>query len=219
MKNQTAAHSNHTLSLIVLLQYVPRFFVIFPLHRRIIKTTGSIAKTAWAGAVYNLLLYILASHVSANIISSLSSSCLVSQYIFGMNPVRDFYYLSLLFSKMSVQIFGASWYLLSIQRQHQCWSIECKNEMNATHSPSCDPLFLDCQSLDKPERLSWLNATKVLTSCDARNDYYFQFGMFADAFTNDVASAIFIEKYFYCLWWGLRSLRYGLPAPTCSITG
>ncbi|KAE8124188.1 hypothetical protein FH972_019094 [Carpinus fangiana] len=179
VKNRTAAHANHTLSLIVLLQYVPRFFVIFPLHRRIIKTTGSIAKTAWAGAVYNLLLYILASH-----------------------------------------IFGASWYLLSIQRQHKCWSIECINEMNATHSPSCDPLFLDCNSLDKPERRAWLNVTKVLTSCDARKDYSFQFGMFADAFTNDVASSIFIEKYFYCLWWGLKNLSsYGQTLVTSTFSG
>jgi cyclic nucleotide gated channel len=133
--------------------------------------------------------------------------------------VETFYYLSLIFSKMSVQIFGASWYLFSIQRQHKCWSIECINEMNATHSPSCDPLFLDCNSLDKPERRAWLNVTKVLTSCDARKDYSFQFGMFADAFTNDVASSIFIEKYFYCLWWGLKNLRYALLVPTCSITG
>lgn len=63
VRNSTAAHANHTLSLIVLLQYIPRFFLIFPLNRRIAKTTGVIAKTAWAGAAYNLLLYMLASHV------------------------------------------------------------------------------------------------------------------------------------------------------------
>ncbi|CAM8965317.1 unnamed protein product [Rhodiola kirilowii] len=56
-------HANNTLALIVLLQYVPRLFVIFPLNNRIIKTTGFIAKTAWAGAAYNLILYMLASHV------------------------------------------------------------------------------------------------------------------------------------------------------------
>ena len=64
VKVPTAAHANHTLSLIVLLQYIPRFFLIFPLTQRIVKTTGAITKTAWAGAAYNLLLYILASHLS-----------------------------------------------------------------------------------------------------------------------------------------------------------
>ena len=62
--NGTANHANSTLALIVLVQYIPRSFIIFPLNQRIIKTTGFIAKTAWAGAAYNLLLYILASHVS-----------------------------------------------------------------------------------------------------------------------------------------------------------
>ena len=31
--------------------------------RNVIKATGVVTKTAWAGAAYNLLLYILASHV------------------------------------------------------------------------------------------------------------------------------------------------------------
>ena len=63
-RNGRADHANNTLSLIVLIQYIPRLFVIFPLHQRIIKSTGFVAKTAWAGAAYNLLLYMLASHVS-----------------------------------------------------------------------------------------------------------------------------------------------------------
>ncbi|GAU39227.1 hypothetical protein TSUD_396740 [Trifolium subterraneum] len=62
-KNSTAAHVNHTLSLIVLIQYIPRLFQIFPLQKRILKTSGLIAKTALAGALYNLGFYMLASHV------------------------------------------------------------------------------------------------------------------------------------------------------------
>lgn len=62
LRSRTAAHANHTISLIVLIQYVPRFFVMFPMNRRIIKTTGVVAKTAWSGAAYNLILYMLASH-------------------------------------------------------------------------------------------------------------------------------------------------------------
>ncbi|KAJ9152473.1 hypothetical protein P3X46_026034 [Hevea brasiliensis] len=61
-RNNNADHANNALSLMVLIQYVPRIFVIFPLHQRIVKTTGFVAKTAWAGAGYNLLLYMLASH-------------------------------------------------------------------------------------------------------------------------------------------------------------
>ncbi|XP_010548626.1 PREDICTED: cyclic nucleotide-gated ion channel 17 [Tarenaya hassleriana] len=56
-------HNNNALALIVLLQYIPRFYLIIPLSSQIIKATGVVTKTAWAGAAYNLLLYMLASHV------------------------------------------------------------------------------------------------------------------------------------------------------------
>ncbi|XVE54936.1 hypothetical protein DITRI_Ditri03aG0121600 [Diplodiscus trichospermus] len=180
-KSPTAAHANHTLSFIVLIQYVPRFFIMFPINRRIIKTTGVVAKTAWSGAVYNLLLYMLASH-----------------------------------------ILGSSWYVLSIQRQYECWRIQCAKEMNATHSPSCNPYFLDCSTIGKPERNFWLKTTRVITNCDAQNDDNkdFQFGMFSDAFTNDVASSAFTDKYFYCLWWGLKNLSsYGQNIATSTLSG
>ncbi|XP_022775366.1 probable cyclic nucleotide-gated ion channel 16 [Durio zibethinus] len=180
-KSPSAAHANHTLSFIVLIQYVPRFVIMFPLNQRIIKTTGVVAKTAWSGAVYNLLLCMLASHV-----------------------------------------LGSSWYVLSIQRQYECWRVECAKEINTTHSPSCNPVFLDCSTIGKPERNFWLKSTRVITSCDAKNDDNndFQFGMFADAFTNDVASSVFTDKYFYCLWWGLKNLSsYGQNIATSTLSG
>ncbi|KAK9926911.1 hypothetical protein M0R45_024119 [Rubus argutus] len=169
-QNKTAAYANHTLSLIVLLQYIPRFIQIFPLNQRITKATGAVAKTAWSGAVYNLILFVLTAH-----------------------------------------IVGSSWYVLSIKRQYECWKMECDKEKNETHSPSCNLKFLDCSSEEKPDRDAWMKNTKVVENCDAINDdKNFEFGMFAEAFTSEVASARFIDKYFYCLWWGMRNLcAYG----------
>ncbi|GAB2300831.1 hypothetical protein Dimus_034865 [Dionaea muscipula] len=161
----TSFHTNHTLSLIVLIQYVPRMFVMFPLNQKIVNSTGVVARTAWSGAAYNVLLLILASHV-----------------------------------------LGAIWYIWSIQRLHTCWMIECKNDWNVTHFP-CDPSFFESKSLDLPARKVWLNGTHVLASCDPREDVNFKFGLFADALVDDVPSAGFFEAYFYCLWWGLKSLR------------
>lgn len=65
LNGSSPSHANHSISLIIMLQYVPRFLVIFPLNSKIIKNTGVVAKTAWSGAGYNLLLYLLASHVSS----------------------------------------------------------------------------------------------------------------------------------------------------------
>ncbi|KAL9272996.1 putative cyclic nucleotide-gated ion channel 14 [Drosera capensis] len=53
----------YALALVVFLQNMPRLYLIFPLGSQILKATGVLAQRAWAGAAYNLLLYILASHV------------------------------------------------------------------------------------------------------------------------------------------------------------
>ncbi|CAN1140254.1 Cyclic nucleotide-gated ion channel 18 [Linum perenne] len=164
-RHHRADEANNTLSLIVLLQYIPRMFVIFPLHQRIVKTTGFIVKTAWAGAAYNLILFMLASHV-----------------------------------------LGATWYLLSFGRQFYCWKTACSRENNEGNI-GCVYAFLDCKSLGMPERQYWRNVTHVPTACDPLNSNIgFAFGIFAEAFTSEVASSPFVEKYLYCLWWGLKNL-------------
>ncbi|KAG8038798.1 hypothetical protein GUJ93_ZPchr0421g29177 [Zizania palustris] len=63
VSNCSANHTNNTLSMIVLIQYIPRVFIIVSLNSKIVKTSGVVTRTAWAGAAYNLLLYTLASHV------------------------------------------------------------------------------------------------------------------------------------------------------------
>ncbi|XVF89272.1 hypothetical protein PTKIN_Ptkin19aG0116700 [Pterospermum kingtungense] len=51
------------LFFVVLLQYVPRFLRVIPLTSEMKRTTGVFAETAWAGAAYYLLLYMLCSHI------------------------------------------------------------------------------------------------------------------------------------------------------------
>ncbi|KAF5813043.1 putative potassium channel, voltage-dependent, EAG/ELK/ERG, rmlC-like jelly roll [Helianthus annuus] len=55
--------TKQALLIIVLLQYIPRFARIVPLTSELKRTAGVIAETAWAGAAYYLLLYMLASHI------------------------------------------------------------------------------------------------------------------------------------------------------------
>lgn len=107
-----------------------------------------------------------------------------------------------------IQVLGASWYLASIGRQHSCWVIRCADEYEKI--PPCQLSFLDCLSAqeDSLEREYWLNVTSVFTRCDAKDDVSdFKFGIFADAFNSQVASSVFMHKYLYSLWWGLRNLR------------
>lgn len=130
------------------------------------------------------------------------SSCL-----FNLEPWKRCFHIFTTF----MQILGAAWYLLSIGRQNKCWRIQCQKENGSKGMPLCNPRFLECASIRMPERKTWLNATRVLHHCDASNtDITFSYGMFADAMTYGVVSAKFPEKYLYCLWWGLRNLRYSL---------
>ncbi|KAL9258177.1 putative cyclic nucleotide-gated ion channel 5 [Drosera capensis] len=48
---------------IIIFQFVPRFLRMLPLTSELKRTSGVFAETAWAGAVYYLLLYMLASHI------------------------------------------------------------------------------------------------------------------------------------------------------------
>ncbi|KAL2464411.1 putative cyclic nucleotide-gated ion channel 5 [Forsythia ovata] len=62
-KGSDVLATKQALLFIILLQYFPRFIRILPLTSELKRTTGVFAETAWAGAVYYLLLYMLASHI------------------------------------------------------------------------------------------------------------------------------------------------------------
>lgn len=53
------------LLILVLLQWIPRFWRFVPLISEQKKTVGVFAESAWAGAAYYLLWFVLASHVSS----------------------------------------------------------------------------------------------------------------------------------------------------------
>ncbi|MED6161667.1 Protein CNGC15a [Stylosanthes scabra] len=140
-------------------QYLLRLYLIYPLSHEIIKTKGVMMEKAWAGAAYNLMLYMLASHV-----------------------------------------LGSCWYLLSIERQDECWKKACSLQY-----PKCKYHYLECQSIRDPNRTSWLKSSNISGLCDQNSDF-FQFGIFADALSLEVTASEFFSKYYYCLWWGLRNL-------------
>lgn len=62
-KGSEVLSTKQALLFIVFLQYIPRFFRFLPLTSELKKTSGVFAETAWAGAAYYLLWYLLASHI------------------------------------------------------------------------------------------------------------------------------------------------------------
>lgn len=98
---------------------------------------------------------------------------------------------------------------MAIERHFSCWKDECAKKPK--DSPDCNKDYLDCSSLSKRRREQWAESTVVFKKCDASDDEIsFQFGMFGDASSQQVTSAGIVDRYFYCLWWGLKSLWYSL---------
>ncbi|CAN6231090.1 unnamed protein product [Urochloa humidicola] len=147
------------LMLIVICQYVPRLIRIIPLYIQITRSAGTVMDTAWPGAAFNLLVYILASHV-----------------------------------------LGALWYILAIQREDTCWREACNGQ------DGCDLASLYCGST------VFGNNTFLQDACptDGNADIDPIFGIYLPVLQNVSQSTGFLEKLFYCFWWGLQNLcSYG----------
>ncbi|CAJ1972340.1 unnamed protein product [Sphenostylis stenocarpa] len=63
MSGFKSLNTKNLLKFVVFFQYVPRLLRVIPLYREVTRTSGILTETAWAGAAFNLFLYMLASHV------------------------------------------------------------------------------------------------------------------------------------------------------------
>ncbi|KAM3241674.1 hypothetical protein ACQJBY_054475 [Aegilops geniculata] len=93
------------------------------------------------------------------------------------------------------QVFGALWYLLSIQREDTCWRKEC-GKIN------CNFASLYCGSNTARDTIFLQNV--CLTN--GSDDIDPTFGIYLPALRTVSQSTSFFEKFFYCFWWGLQSL-------------
>ncbi|KAI3869099.1 hypothetical protein MKX03_005041 [Papaver bracteatum] len=104
------------------------------------------------------------------------------------------FFLYVLFSHM----FGASWYLLSIEREDRCWRNACGAKT------ACDPSSLYCGNNNSIGGKAFLNASCPHTDSDTAP---FDFGIYLTALKSGVVeSTDFHQKLCYCMWWGLRNL-------------
>ena len=117
---------------------------------------------------------------------------------------------------LSVQVVGAIWYLLLIERQTTCWRSECRQETGSINVTKCSIEYLDCESRNQIFRQIWAQNTSVFQNCNPNNDISFNFGIFQVALTKHVPSTNFNDKYFYSLWWGLQQFWYVLHPPWIS---
>ncbi|KAK6794605.1 hypothetical protein RDI58_008058 [Solanum bulbocastanum] len=63
LRGAKSLNTKNLLKFVVFFQYIPRLLRVYPLYKEVTRTSGILTETAWAGAAFNLLLYMLASHV------------------------------------------------------------------------------------------------------------------------------------------------------------
>ncbi|PKU67966.1 probable cyclic nucleotide-gated ion channel 5 [Dendrobium catenatum] len=155
--------TKNILLFLIFLQYIPRFIRIFPLTSELKRTTGVFAETAWAGAAYYLLWFLLASH-----------------------------------------IVGAFWYLLSVERQDDCWHLACSKYNGCLR----DFLYCSDHHLDGFDQWSNVSSAVLKKQCSVDVDNpQFNFGIYTQAVTSGIiTSNKFVSKFCYCLWFGLQNL-------------
>lgn len=94
------------------------------------------------------------------------------------------------------QVVGAFWYLFAIERQDRCWQDACT-------AGNCHLLYCGEGVNPAAER-----SCPLLEPREIKNPSDFDFGIFLDALKSGVVeTGDFPKKFFYCFWWGLRSLR------------
>lgn len=64
MRGARSLNTKNLLKFVVFFQYIQRVLRVYPLYKEVTRTSGILTETAWAGAAFNLFLYMLASHVS-----------------------------------------------------------------------------------------------------------------------------------------------------------
>ncbi|CAM8941324.1 unnamed protein product [Rhodiola kirilowii] len=165
MKNVEVYATKQALLVTILLQYIPRFVRFIPLTSEVKKSAGAFVETAWAGAAYYLLWYLLASH-----------------------------------------IVGASWYLLAVERNDECWQRVCHRYPN-----KCKEDYLYCANKHKRPKgyQDWLKISRDVLSKECSGHASFNYGIYTSALTSGVVSLeneAFSQKFCYCLWWGLQNL-------------
>ncbi|KAL6979340.1 Protein CNGC15c [Sarracenia purpurea var. burkii] len=72
LKGSSTSNFKISLMLVMMIQYVQRLGMAYPLSMQFAKSTVIVAQTAWIGAAYNLLLYLLSSHVMGGCLYLLS---------------------------------------------------------------------------------------------------------------------------------------------------
>ncbi|MCD7449457.1 Potassium voltage-gated channel sub H member 2 [Datura stramonium] len=117
--------------------------------------------------------------------------------------VQRYFIVDLLSILPLPQIFGAFWYLLSVERKDTCWNEACTENDQCKEQLS----YLYCSREGNFNLTEWQHIGKKVLDEKCAEEENFQYGIYARAVTSGVLDTEdFVVKYCFCLWWGLQNL-------------
>ncbi|KAJ0250119.1 Ion transport domain-containing protein [Hirschfeldia incana] len=112
--------------------------------------------------------------------------------------------LNLFLYMLHSHVFGAFWYVSSVEKLNKCWRLACPD------LPGCNLKFQYCGREGGNNIPYGLNISCPLIEPDQiTNSSVFNFGMYIDALKSGIVEVNpddFPRKFFYCFWWGLRNI-------------
>lgn len=101
---------------------------------------------------------------------------------------------------LASHVIGAIWYYLSIQRMMDCWQYACPSVYK------CEAINFGCGG---NHMFKIVTISNMLCPINMPNSTVFNFGIYLDVLQSGITeSTDFPQKFLYCFWWGLRSLRF-----------
>lgn len=93
-------------------------------------------------------------------------------------------------------MFGALWYLISVEREDRCWREACGKRQG------CELRDLYCDGNNNVINDYLTTSCPFINPDDITNSTTFNFGIFTDALKSGIVkSDDFWKKFFYCFWW------------------
>ncbi|XP_038683662.1 cyclic nucleotide-gated ion channel 1-like [Tripterygium wilfordii] len=166
------------------------FLAVLPLPQVVILIIPAMRGSRFLNAMYLLRSVVLCQFVPR----CFRAYLFITSGTFG-EPVEARFKFSPLFFLLGINVIGALWYFLSIQRLVQCWTKACETHAGCVNSFYCKDNISDHTSL------------KDFCPMDTQKNAFFDFGIFSDALQSRVVEmTYFPKKFLYCFSWSLQNL-------------
>ncbi|XP_038684102.1 uncharacterized protein LOC119984306 [Tripterygium wilfordii] len=166
------------------------FLAVLPLPQVVILIIPATKGSGFLNAIYLLRSVVLCQFVPR----SFRAYLFITSGTFG-EPAKARVKFSPFIYMLGIDVVGAFWYILSVERLVQCWIKACETHAGCVSSFYCK------------ETVGGHTSLKDFCLMDTQKTAFFDFGIFSDALQSRVVEMTdFPKKLLYCFQWSLQNL-------------